>query len=98
VLETPVPSPEAPEYSSDDLPENNDPNQNQQEPPPPLPVEREDSGYYGSREVSDSESSSNTEKVSINFSNSVIETLEYPEDSEDLPTLHSKIPYLRELQ
>jgi hypothetical protein len=97
VLETPVPSPEAPEYSGDDLPEDNDPNRSQQEPPPPLPVEREDSGYYGSREVSDSESSSNTEKVSINFSISDIETLEYPEDSEDLPTLHSKIPFLREL-
>jgi len=97
VLETPVPSPEAPEYSSDDLPENNDPNRSQQEPPPPLPVEREDSGYYGSREVSDSESSSSVEKFSISFSISDIETLEYPEDSEDLPTLHSKIPFPRDL-
>ncbi len=94
MLETPWPSPEAPEYNSDDLPENNDPKQSQQEPPPPLPVEREDSGYYGSREVSDSESSSSLEKVSINFSISDCDTLEYPDGSEDLPTLHSKIPSL----
>jgi hypothetical protein len=98
VLETPCPSPEAPEYNSDDLPENNDPNKSQQEPPPPLPVEREDSGYYGFREVSDSESSSISEKVSLSFSIADCDTFEYPEGSEDLPTLHSKIPFPRDLE
>jgi hypothetical protein len=97
VLETPCPSPEAPEYNSDDLPENNDPDKSQQEPPPPLPVEREDSGYYGSREVSDSESISSTEKVLQSVSVTEYDLLEYPEGSEDLPTLHSGIPFPRDL-
>jgi hypothetical protein len=61
-------------------------------------VEREDSGYYGSREVSDSESSSSSEKVSLSFTVTDYDTLEYPKGSEDLPTLHSEIPFPRDLE